>query len=131
MTVYIYISIYRWLQASLSSYAHAGSRFSEDSAVQVNLDLEIVMFLHKLNRSEYIQGYIEDALNSSKGRTSTSLHCLEMLALHFINIGKYFKLFKLIFFVKLHYCHNTNKCFQYTIWGFSFYYFYICNWCSK
>lgn len=49
----------------------------------------MVDFLKRIDRCEYIQGYLEDALMFSKGRTSTSLHCYKLLAFHFIEIGKF------------------------------------------
>ncbi|KAJ8975038.1 hypothetical protein NQ317_008978 [Molorchus minor] len=77
------------LQAGLSCYSHAASRFPENSTIPIGLNLEIVEFLKKIYRSEYIQNYLESSIKLSEGRSDTNIYCLKLLAAHFVDIGDY------------------------------------------
>nr|CAH7760628.1 unnamed protein product [Callosobruchus chinensis] len=78
-----------YLQAGLSCYAHAATRYPEGCSFPIGLDLEIVDFLKRIDRSEFVQSYLKDAVELSKGGSDTHKYCLELLASHFIDIGDY------------------------------------------
>ncbi|CAH1999319.1 unnamed protein product [Acanthoscelides obtectus] len=78
-----------YLQAGLSCYAHAATRYPEGCIIPIGLDLEIVDFLKCIDRSEFVHSYLNDAVELSKGGCDTYKHCLELLASHFIDIGDY------------------------------------------
>ncbi|XP_057667787.1 40-kDa huntingtin-associated protein-like isoform X1 [Diorhabda carinulata] len=77
------------LQAGLSCYAHAASRFGEKSIFPLCIDLEIVDFLKRIDKIEYIESYLKDAIELSKGHSYSNIHCLELIASHFIKVGDY------------------------------------------
>ncbi|KAG5881220.1 hypothetical protein JTB14_035480 [Gonioctena quinquepunctata] len=77
------------LQAGLSCYAHAESRYSESCSIPISLNLEIVEFFKKIGKSEYTRHYLENSIELSKSRCDTRIHCLELLASYFIDCGDY------------------------------------------
>ncbi|XP_023022583.2 huntingtin-associated protein 40 kDa [Leptinotarsa decemlineata] len=78
-----------YLQAGLSCYAHAESRYSESCSIPISLNLEIVEFLKRIGKNEYTHLYIENSVELSKARCNTIIHCLQLLASHFINCGDF------------------------------------------
>ncbi|CAG9817589.1 unnamed protein product [Phaedon cochleariae] len=78
-----------YFQAGLSCYAHAASRYPENCSMPISLDLEIVDFLKRIGRPQYIQDYLDDSIKLSRDRVGTKIHCLELLASHFINSGDF------------------------------------------
>lgn len=75
------------LQAGLNCYTHATSRYGEHSPIPIGLNLEIVDFLKRIGREEYIENYLNSAVEMSKNRPDTKAHCLELLAKSFIDNG--------------------------------------------
>ncbi|XP_018568149.1 factor VIII intron 22 protein-like [Anoplophora glabripennis] len=77
------------LQAGLSCYTHASSRFPDNCSIPIGLNLELTEFLKKIDRTEYIQSYLENAIELSEGRSDTNIYCLELMASHFVDRGDY------------------------------------------
>lgn len=77
------------LQAGLSCYTHASTRYGEDSLIPVGLDLEIVDFLERIGRTECIETYLNSSVQLSSGSEDTHVHCLDKLASYFTSKGDY------------------------------------------
>lgn len=77
------------LQASLACYSHASSRYAEDSSIPLGLELEIIDFLQLIDRKECTQMYLNNAIELSKHKRDSHVHCLDLLASHFVSIGDY------------------------------------------
>ncbi|CAG9831789.1 unnamed protein product [Diabrotica balteata] len=78
-----------YLQAGLSSCAHAASRLSKNCILPLCLDLEIIDFLKRINKPEYIESFAEDAVELSVEHCGSRIYALELMASHFIKTGDY------------------------------------------
>ncbi|XP_060521285.1 40-kDa huntingtin-associated protein-like [Cylas formicarius] len=77
------------LQAGLSCFNHAAIRCPEECTIPVGLELEIVEFLKRIDRNEYIETYIRNSVEISEGRPKAKIHSLDLLGSHFISSGDY------------------------------------------
>ncbi|KAJ8923349.1 hypothetical protein NQ315_001907 [Exocentrus adspersus] len=77
------------LQAGLSCYTHASTRYPDNSSIPIGLNLELTEFLKKIDRVEYVQTYLENAVELSKDRPDTNIYCFELVASHFVDTGDY------------------------------------------
>ncbi|XP_066255311.1 40-kDa huntingtin-associated protein [Euwallacea similis] len=78
-----------YLQASFACYGHASSRFAENSALPLSLNLELTDFLQKIGRNEFVRVYLDNAVELSNGRPESRLYCLEKLGEHLVLMGDY------------------------------------------
>ncbi|CAG9864284.1 unnamed protein product [Phyllotreta striolata] len=85
-------SVYgEYLQAGLSCCAYAASKnkFGDGCSMQICLDLEIIDFLRRINKVEYVESYLEDAVELCKDRCDSRIYCLELFASLFIKSGDF------------------------------------------
>ncbi|XP_030745347.1 factor VIII intron 22 protein-like [Sitophilus oryzae] len=77
------------LQAGLSSYIHACTRYPEDSVIPTGLYLELGEFLNRIGHIELTETFLRTAVQVSQQKYDTNIHCLDLLASHFTYTGDY------------------------------------------
>lgn len=78
------------LSAALSCYAHATTRYPENSQIlAVNIHLEIVEALKKLKYTDKVEMYLKNAVKLSDNSLEMHLYCLENLGGFYISCGDY------------------------------------------
>ncbi|ERL95412.1 hypothetical protein D910_12676 [Dendroctonus ponderosae] len=87
LQVLIECLIYRVL-AGLACHNHASSRYPEDSLLALGLNLEIIEYLKRIECTESLEVYLNNALELSKGTAEAHLHCLDLLASYYISTGE-------------------------------------------
>lgn len=75
------------LQAALSCYTHCSSRCPPFNSIPIGIQLEIVEFLKRIERTEYIDSFLMDSIELSENRNDTKIYCMELLGEHFISCG--------------------------------------------
>lgn len=77
------------LQAALSCYSHAASRYPDNCPLTINLNLEIADSLQRLERIDCSESYLKAAVEQSRNSLDTRLFCLERLASYHIQSEDY------------------------------------------
>lgn len=72
----------------MSCYTHACSRYPENSAINIGINLEVAQSLKKLNEHESVEAYLRNAIDLSQNSLDTTIFCLNLLASHYIQSGK-------------------------------------------